>query len=486
MLVECGEGVANGVIYVWKCGKCRIRVIPSGRDRGIVFTSSSTAYAEVFLFETAVNLSRNGCSLREAYRELSEKHVFPDATTALGSVTTLRKAVILYLSLVIAGLPSAVTRCQRCVRPDGSYAIICFDGLQLGYRLKFMQPFLRSAVSVSPIARASVYANMIKDAALAKALGDVMSAADTSTGNTITTITAMRGSVMAFVVLTGYVVVDGVKNTFAGGTLHNMSSRKERRWDPVEDGGIKLELIEFIRLFFMCRRAARAVAMGIIGAPVDLRRRVPSALMGAVNATAADLSDDTADVAGGADFDDLAEDAEDDGGTDGDGAEAERRAAEEERDGWASDGDGSDSGSAVTEVGEEVRPMRPYQPPAAEWDEDAPLLSYALRFSEPALADTGGVSAAARVRKLVLPLRSGIPGTAASALKVMDFLRALVVDPFTVWAPGDKWTAIEAVFFCLLDDDFTKDRLTGIVDRADVKELRLLRGAVACLGPALR
>lgn len=42
------------------------------------------------------------------------------------------------------------------------------------------------------------------------------------------------------------------------------------------------------------------------------------------------------------------------------------------------------------------------------------------------------------------------------------------------------------MFFCLLDDDFTKDRLTGIVDRADVKELRLLRGAVACLGPALR
>lgn len=267
--VECGEGVACGTIYVWRCGKCNIRVIPSGRDRGIVFTSSSTAYSEVFLFETAVSLSRNGCSLRssaylrEAYRELSEEHVFPEATTALGSVSTLRKAIVLYLSLVIAGLPATMTRCERCMRPDGSYAIICFDGLQLGYRLKFMLPFLRSAVSVSPIARASVYAQVIKDGALAKALGGVMSAAVTTPRNNISTIAAMRGNVMAFIVLTGYVVADGVETTFAGSTLEKIPARKERGWDPVEDGGIKVELIEFIRSFFMCRRAARAVALPI-------------------------------------------------------------------------------------------------------------------------------------------------------------------------------------------------------------------------------
>lgn len=489
VLVECGEGVASGVIYVWRCSRCNYRVIPSGCNRGIVFTSSSTAYSEVFLFESAVNLSRNGCSLRssaylrEAYRELCEDYVFPDATEALGSVSTLRKAIVLYLSLVIAGLPAAVTRCKRCVRSDGSYSIICFDGLQLGYRLKFMLPFVRTGVSVSPIARASTYAHVIKDEALAKALGGAMSSAISSTRNNITTITAMRGSVMAFVVLTGYVRVNGQETTFAGSALPKNSGRNERGWDPVKDGGIRIELIEFLRWFFMCRRGARAVAMDIIGAPVDLRRRVPSALMESVHAAAADLSDDSAEVAGGVDSPSIDGDAVA-ANVIGDGAAADA----EVDDAWATDGDDSDSGEAGGVQGaldEEFGVVRQYQPPAREWDDDAPLLSYAQRFAEPALADTGGTSAATRVRQLVFPLREGVPGTAASALKVLDFTRAVVVDPFTVWAPGGNWSAIEAVFFCLLDDDFSIDKLAGVLGSSDVTELRLLRGAVACLGPAL-
>lgn len=487
--VECGEGVANGVIYVWRCSLCNYRVIPSGCNRGIVFTSSSTAYSEVFLFESAVNLSRNGCSLRssaylrEAYRELCEDYMFPDATEALGSVSTLRKAIVLYLSLVIAGLPAAVTRCERCMRSDGSYSIICFDGLQLGYRLKFMLPFVRTGVAVSPIARASVYAHVIKDEALAKALGGVMSSGISSSRNNITTITAMRGSVMAFVVLTGYVRVNSVQTTFAGSALTKNSGRKERGWDPVEDGGVKFELIAFLRRFFMCRRGARAVAMDIIGGPVDLRRRVPNALMAAVHATAADLSDDSAEVAGGVDLERMESEAVPDQAR-GDGGAADAEA----HGGWASDGDDSDCGDTGAGQGaldEELGVIRPYQPPAREWDEDAPLLSYAQRFAEPALADTGGANAVTLVRQLMFPLRQGIPGTAASALKVMDFLRAVVVDPFTVWAPGGNWSAIEAVFFCLLDDDFTVDKLSGVLGLQDVSELRLLQGAVACLGPAL-
>lgn len=47
VLVECGEGVATGVMYIWRCGECNVVVIPAGRDRGIIFTSSSTAYSEV-------------------------------------------------------------------------------------------------------------------------------------------------------------------------------------------------------------------------------------------------------------------------------------------------------------------------------------------------------------------------------------------------------------------------------------------------------
>lgn len=490
--VESGEGVAHGVIYVWRCGECNYRVIPHGRDQGVVFSSSSTAYSEVFFFETAVDLSRKGSSLRssaylrEAFRELCKDHVYPNATEALSSVSTLRKAVVQYLSLVIAGLPAAESQCATCVRLDGSYAVIHFEGLQLGYRLKFMVPFSRSAVSLSPIARASVYAHVIKDEALAKALGGVLSSTANSGRNTITTITAMRGTVMNFVVLKGYVRVDGVESTLAGSTLSQAAAgKKERGWDPVEDGGMRQELIEFLRLFFFCRRAARVVAMDIIGGPVDLLRRVPKPLMDAVHAAAADLLDSQHEASGGgADV----ESAEDNTTVGTDAADAGAEDDAEADDGWASDGEGSDCGSnsAVLEPPTDEVPGRTYSQPARYWDDKAPLLSYAERFSEPALADTGGGGGASRrPDPLVLALQSGIPGTVASALKVLDFVRAVVVDPFTVWAPRDNWAAVQAVLVCLLEEGFTMDKLAGVVSSSNVTELRLLRGAVACLAPAL-
>lgn len=74
--------------------------------------------------------------------------------------------------------------------------------------------------------------------------------------------------------------------------------------------------------------------------------------------------------------------------------------------------------------------------------------------------------------------------TGEPALKGMDFLRALVVDPITFWAPGGNCMATEAEFFCLLDDDLTYDKLAEVVDLEDVKELRLLPEAVAFLWPA--
>jgi len=68
---------------------------------------------------------------------------------------------------------------------------------------------------------------------------------------------------------------------------------------------------------------------------------------------------------------------------------------------------------------------------------------------------------------------------------VLEFVRAVVVDPFTVWAPGDDWSAVNAVFDCVLSEDFTVATLSDVVARADVSELRILRGAVACLAPTL-
>lgn len=88
------------MIHLRKRGQRNFTVIPTGRDRGIVFILSSTACSEVSLFETSVNLSRNECSLRssaylrQAYRELCEEHVCPDAAEVLSSLTTLRKAIV--------------------------------------------------------------------------------------------------------------------------------------------------------------------------------------------------------------------------------------------------------------------------------------------------------------------------------------------------------------------------------------------------------
>lgn len=153
--------------------------------------------------------------------------MYPNATDALSSVRTLRKAIVLYLSLVCDGLPAAATRRVRCMRPNGSYAIICFDGLQLGYRLKFLVPFWRPIVSASSIPRASVYAHVVQDEALAKALGGVMSSTFKSTCNKITTLTAMRGYVMAVVVFTDYVRVDGIVATYSG-SQKTLGNKKER------------------------------------------------------------------------------------------------------------------------------------------------------------------------------------------------------------------------------------------------------------------
>jgi len=282
--------------------------------------------------------------------------VYPEVKETLSSVTTLRKAIILYLKLVIAGLPAAVKRCARCVRVDGSCAVICFDGLQLGYRIKFMIPFLRSSTPLSRIARASVYARFITEEALSKALGVVLSHSTAFKKNAITTITAMHGNVMAVFMLTGYVVIGGTVQKFSGSSLPKKGGKQERGWDPVDDGGVRLELIDFFRVVLVCRRAACSLEMDILGWPRDLLRHVPGPLIEAIKAAATDFSDNANEVSGGKPPDDAANEDIGAVGDGGDYDQGERDAVslddQEAADtgemasdgGWASDGELSDSG----------------------------------------------------------------------------------------------------------------------------------------------
>jgi len=105
-------------------------------------------------------------------------------------------------------------------------------------------------------------------------------------------------------------------------------------------------------------------------------------------------------------------------------------------------------------------------------------------LDEPALLDTGGARAAAGLRDLIRPTLPHIPSTAASSIRLVDLVRALVVDPLTVWAPGDQWGAVEALIKTLSAEDLSLLDLADTLSRADVTEQRLIRGAAACLGPA--
>jgi len=112
--VEFGDGAIVARSWYWQCGKCMYNGTADGRTHGVVFLSQFSAYSECFLFETAVNMARNGPSvsslgyLRAAFHELSVSSLYPQSRVRLRHVSTLRKAIMLYIRLVIAGLPLAL------------------------------------------------------------------------------------------------------------------------------------------------------------------------------------------------------------------------------------------------------------------------------------------------------------------------------------------------------------------------------------------
>lgn len=258
--IDFDDGAAVARVYSWRCSMCRLRVLPDGREHGIVFVSSSSAFSEAFLFQLAVNLSRNGSSLRssaylrEGFNELTAALKYTKESCRLRSMTTLRKGLFLYLSLVIKGLPLDVSTCSKCVGEDGCLDIFCFDGLQLGYKTKYKRPFKRYLVRTSAIPRASLHAHLVTDAALAKALGAVFNSSTATpigSSKTVTTVSGIRGYVMAVAALLGDVEIDGKVESFAGATKHgHTASSTGRGWCPSIDGGVRRELMVFLRRFF--------------------------------------------------------------------------------------------------------------------------------------------------------------------------------------------------------------------------------------------
>lgn len=288
-VIEFGGGAIKSSVPYWWCGICRKACVKDGMEDGLVVTSLYTAFTEVFLFETCINLCRNGASLtatydlRAAFHQLSKRHTYPRSLDDLRTTPGFRNAILSYIYLVIIGLPKAVSTCATCRCADGSMLYLCFDGLQMGFNIRFRSPFHRVAVNVRPVLRASIMCNLITDAALARALGSVFVVArtdhETVVASTVRTLTAVRAHVMAVTVLVGYLQVAWVENRFSGPTAHYEGRSASRGWDPVVDGGADAALMDFVRVVFRCGRAARKLSLTLAGASATLRAKVPPLLM---------------------------------------------------------------------------------------------------------------------------------------------------------------------------------------------------------------
>eukprot|EP00168_Porphyra_purpurea_P012966 TRINITY_DN3485_c0_g3_i1.p3 TRINITY_DN3485_c0_g3~~TRINITY_DN3485_c0_g3_i1.p3 ORF type:complete len:314 (-),score=59.19 TRINITY_DN3485_c0_g3_i1:2005-2946(-) len=298
-----------------------------------------------------------------------------------------------------------------------------------------------------------------------KAICSVLSAkreaAATKSSKAITNVTAMRGHVMELSLLLGNVFVHGVEVSFAGDKPHMDGGSGERGWDPIVDGGASIELVELLRGVFDLRSASRSIALTIEEVADDLRRRVPNALMRRVHEVVVDVLHLPAALP-------LASAAAQDGSNlamhdSRLQAADEQRGVKRRRQSSRSQGSDSFSSTECTSDADAFEtddddgcdlPQAAPRPSKKVWDRNAPLLAYGEALEEPALASTGGARGEERLRNVTLPLLPLIPSAAASTLKVMEFVRAMFVDPVYVWKPQGSWTAVDKVAAVLRSNHF--------------------------------
>lgn len=154
-------------------------------------------------------------------------------------------------------------------RLDGSLQYICFDGLQVGLRVRYQTPFTQISIKLSPINRASIQALTLSNKVVGRAPGSVLSSASSSheaSVGPIKTITAIRGQVLEFIFLAGDINVAGQPPNLAGTMPHAEDVSRSRRWDPIMDGGVQNSLIHFFRELFRGGRAAHKLASTIVDA----------------------------------------------------------------------------------------------------------------------------------------------------------------------------------------------------------------------------
>lgn len=317
------------------------------------------------------------------------------------SVKTKRKALLQYLAVVIKELAHDAVSFESCRRPEGSYATVSFDGLQLSYRVKCRAAFNRKDVKVQPVPRASSVPYQITNEAVSKAFGRVLSAKRVATaaapGESITTVTSIRGHDIVVAVLLGDVMIDGVEQAFSGDKPHPDGGAATRGSDPAIDGDVAPALVAFPRGLSYLRAAARTLTLTIASMPDNLRRLVPGALMKRVDDVVAEIPppsaaspplnafDDAGDAVAAREADLLGADAERVRKCAGVTTASSLTIASSEWD--------HTSGSNVVSSEDKdsfYRPRDAKLPQDPVWEQKAPFLGHASAPGESALETTGG------------------------------------------------------------------------------------------------
>lgn len=156
----------------------------------------------------------------------------------------LRGAHKLFLELVLKGFPEEVFRCVRCVREDGSYITMTFDGLYIGIREKHRPDVDRLRAALSSLKGAMTWIGLVKDSVMVSLLARDLrpQSADGSSTDSIEpikTLQAMKATVLSISTLNPEALLVAPDSEAAGGDADSIGATVTRsgpqtgtQWKP--------------------------------------------------------------------------------------------------------------------------------------------------------------------------------------------------------------------------------------------------------------
>lgn len=425
--VEFEDGAADCSIKWWLCTSCDLKVMLDGAAHGVVFSSPNSGYTEVFLFNLAYGLVANGSSLtgsaqlRRHLVELAGDSRLPLAAADLRVLKVLRQALMLYLELVVTGMPAAVLRCKVCSLPNGSYKVVCFDGLYQGIRAKHRRDMLRIRVPLDIASGAVAACSLVYDNQVVLALSCGLRHAQADSkgkfdGLRFKSIAAVKGAVYAIATLDPDALSGGDASSHeASDSAPSIEDDGQMLFDPVHNGKVHVALVQFIRTVLHGKDAALLLARAVMDSPRDVRTKLPAAVLSSLT-------------------------------------------------------------SLIQADADSVFRNGPPQ---------CPDRRRAAVFDEPSLADTGGERGDPRAKRAKISLHPSFPTTVNATPKVVSFVRALCAETIFPWSTNGDWGAVQLLVRTLHDNNWSEDAMEVTLRDPRVREIRLLRGAAACLVPAM-